>query len=516
MSQQQQLASPGPALLPALVQCAELWKAGDYERIIQLLGRAHAIDPGNHRVAIDLGFAYAMQYDFASAQKYFDAALAVAPSRADALIAIGNYWARVRNYEESAACFARVIEHQTVPIAALIRLAEFYRRGRMLREAEEMVARVFHIDKRNGAALLLQARLFREQEKFGPAEGLIRSILADASCSTVHSAAWDELGTILDKNGEFDAAMAAFITGKSLMQNEASRALRQLQLLQAAREQMRRSLSPNILRQWRNAGENEAQSSRRLALLCGHARSGTTLLEYVLDAHPDIISVEETFVFSNKAHVLLGRSLKPHPSIIDQLNSLTPRTLRRTRGDYFRGIDEFMREPVGNRLLLDKNPVLTPDIPAFLRLFPESRFLVALRDPRDVCLSCFTQSAAMSPDSASWLTLEGTIRNYASIMGVWLAMRELLPNAIEVRYEDMVDNLEKNARSVLSFLNCSWDERVLRFDENARSKLVRSPTYADVTKPVYRTAVGRWRNYEKYFAPYLEKLQPFLRAFNYE
>jgi hypothetical protein len=72
------------------------------------------------------------------------------------------------------------------------------------------------------------------------------------------------------------------------------------------------------------------------------------------------------------------------------------------------------------------------------------------------------------------------------------------------------------ARRTLDFLGVPWDARVLGFDAHARQKVVRSPTYADVTKPVYKRAVGRWRNYQKYLEPHLEKLAPFVKAFGYE
>jgi hypothetical protein len=80
----------------------------------------------------------------------------------------------------------------------------------------------------------------------------------------------------------------------------------------------------------------------------------------------------------------------------------------------------------------------------------------------------------------------------------------------------MVADLESAARRVLAFLGVTWDESVLRFNEHARKKLVRSPTYADVTKPVFKGAVGRWRRYQKYLEPLLPKLEPFARAFGYE
>jgi hypothetical protein len=156
-------------------------------------------------------------------------------------------------------------------------------------------------------------------------------------------------------------------------------------------------------------------------------------------------------------------------------------------------------------------------VPAVIRVFPETKFLVAIRDPRDVCLSFFMQPLPLNISSVSYLTLEGTVEEYGALMGFWLAMAPRLRNPlIQVRYEDMVNDLEAVSRKALEFLGATWDPRVLRFDEHARQKLVRSPTYADVTKPVTKGAVGRWRNYQKHLEPWLPKLEPFVKAFGYE
>ena len=102
-------------------------------------------------------------------------------------------------------------------------------------------------------------------------------------------------------------------------------------------------------------------------------------------------------------------------------------------------------------------------------------------------------------------------------MSIWRTLAPLMPDPyLEVRYEDMVEDLESVARKTLDFLGVPWDDRVLGFDEHARKKMVRSPTYADVTQPVYKRALGRWRNYQKYLEPHLEKLEPFVKAFGYE
>ena len=127
------------------------------------------------------------------------------------------------------------------------------------------------------------------------------------------------------------------------------------------------------------------------------------------------------------------------------------------------------------------------------------------------------QPLPLAPVSSFYLTLEGTVTEYAALMGFWLSIKPKMPGPwLEVRYEDLVDDLESVARRTLEFLGMPWDARVLGFDKHAQTKIVRSPTYAEVRKPVFKTAVGRWRNYQKYLGPYLEKLEPFAKAFGYE
>ena len=145
------------------------------------------------------------------------------------------------------------------------------------------------------------------------------------------------------------------------------------------------------------------------------------------------------------------------------------------------------------------------------------KFLIALRDPRDVVLSCYMQNLPLNQVGAACLTLTDTTAEYAALMGTWQAIKPRMCNPwLEVRYEDMVTDLESVARRSLDFLGVPWDAKVLGFDQHARDKVVRSPTYADVTQPVYKRAMGRWHNYQKYLEPHLEKLEPFVKAFGYE
>jgi hypothetical protein len=241
-------------------------------------------------------------------------------------------------------------------------------------------------------------------------------------------------------------------------------------------------------------------------------------LEQVLDSHPDIVSAEETRVFTDEAQVLLTRGLPQGTPMLAALDGASVKSLGQARERYFHSMELFLDQPIGDRLLIDKNPDLQSLIPAFVRFFPEIKLLVAIRDPRDVVMSCFMQPLwPLSTGNATFLNLEGTVGTYMRVMGIWLTLKPLVKNPfLEVRYEDMVDDLESVARKTLDFLGVPWDARVMKFDEHARQKVVRSPTYSDVTKPVYKGAIGRWRNYRKYLEPHLEKLEPVVKAFGYE
>jgi len=359
--------------------------------------------------------------------------------------------------------------------------------------------------------------LERLQGSIEAAEEHTRAVLNHPSCEPkTRIRVWYELGANLDRQGRYDEAMSAFLEAKALQRPVASKAAAILQGIQARVKEQEQTITSAILQRW-VAASPQLGPAKRLAILCGHPRSGTTMLEQVLDSHSQIVSAEETHILHDEAYLPLSRGFAETGSVLQVLEAAATSQLCQSRDNYFRFTELFLGKTIGDRLLIDKNPALNVLIPAVIRIFPEAKFLVALRDPRDVCLSCFMQPLAINPVSSAYLTLEGTATQYASVMGFWQTMLPRMPNlSLEVRYEGLIDDLQGTARGVLTFLEVPWEEQVLRFHEHARTKPVRSPSYAEVTQPVFKTAVGRWRNYEKYLEPWLEKLSPFIQAYGYQ
>jgi hypothetical protein len=139
-----------------------------------------------------------------------------------------------------------------------------------------------------------------------------------------------------------------------------------------------------------------------------------------------------------------------------------------------------------------------------------------------VIVSCFLRYLPLNPVSVCFLTLQRAVQRYALDMNAWLRLREMLGGEmqegswLEVRYEELVADLSGQARQALELLGLPWSDSILKYRDRASAAPVRSPSYADVARPVYRSAIGRWKNYERQLAPVLSSLEPFVKAFGYD
>lgn len=490
------------------------WENLEFEKALHLIERAARKDPGNPSLLLNLAQAYVQRYDFAPAERYIEKAVKLSPNPTQTLEKAGQICLGLENVEMAFRYFKRASKKGEVSIGTVLYLVDMCIRDKRLEEAAEFLARADHNDSR---VRFQVADLRRAQGKTSEAEALFRDLLADSATSgEARIRGLYALGGILDATGQYDEAMGAWREAKAIYSVRVAPFLADRQIMQSRAAEMEQTITTDVLDRWR-ADAAKLQPARRIALLCGHPRSGTTLLEQVLDAHSDVISAEETKLMHDEAYLPLIRELPEGTDILPAFDSASPAVIARSRNNYFRCANLLLGRPIGSRLLLDKNPALNLLIPLVVRVFPEAKFLIALRDPRDVVMSCFMQALPLTPVSSTYLSLDTTVKQYANVMGFWLEMRPRMGDQWkEVRYEEMVDDLPSVARSTLEFLGLSYEENVLKFYEHARTKRVHSPSHADVRKPLYRTAVGRWQNYEKYLEPHMAGLDRFIKAFNYE
>ncbi|HEV2210111.1 MAG TPA: sulfotransferase [Verrucomicrobiae bacterium] len=465
--------------------------------------------PGSAMLWFEYGNTAARLREIPLARKAWDCAIRLEPSNAELIGLIGHQYKDLRKPEEAAACFAQAARTDPQAINPRISLAVLCEQRHRIDEARSAVEQCLAINPSDEQARYFAAVLDRRQNDLPQAETRLRELLAsDPKHPYVRYACRYELAQILDRTERFDEALLLLAEAKEFVRGLTDTNLLLKGYDQSAETARRfaRSQPAQVLKSWDKSfplGKREPLPP--LAFLGGHPRSGTTLLEQVLDAHPGVAALDEPGAFTEVLEPAFHKSRDHSSARLNALRRLYAKCLLQEAGDLAKG-----------KLLLDKNPSPTARLPVWLRVFPELKVLIALRDPRDVVLSCYFQNIPLNAANVNFLSLERTAKHYADLMDIWLAVREWEGFAwLETRYEDVVADLEKEGRRVTAFLGLAWEADQARFYEKSRAKQLYSPTYQDVTRPVYSRSVARWRAYEKHLAPILPALEPYCRVFGY-
>ncbi len=475
--------------------------------------------PGVSQLWAELGTAAAGDLDFTLFNQASQRAVELASADASMLVAIGLQYYRLRQLEQARDCFERAVAADPSSVQARLNLAGWLEQNRRLDEAWECVEASLTRHPKDGQALYFKAFLLHRKGLDGEAETALRDLLkSDLLLSLdVRSNANHLLGVVLDALGQYAGALSCLGTAKTLRRQitDTAKLEQTYEKMDQTRRKVLAELTPETLRRW-NEEAAAVPSPHPLALLGGPPRSGTTLIEQILGSHPDILVFDESHAFFKE----LVKTLNPLPPArgltFKSLNALTATGRAQLTGRYFKSLLSETEENPGARLLLDKNPAATALLHIWLRLFPQSKIVITLRDPRDIIISCYFQNIPLIWSNVSFLSLEQTARYYADCMDVWLRMRELGGfDWIETRYEDVVGNLEGEGRRITNFLGLPWHEAQATYYETARRKFIHAPTYDDVTKPVYNTAVGRWQHYAEALAPLQAGLANYCQAFGY-
>ncbi len=246
--------------------------------------------------------------------------------------------------------------------------------------------------------------------------------------------------------------------------------------------------------------------------IVGFPRSGTTLLEQVLDAHPQLVSMDEQPFMSKALEIVAGSGIR-YPS---ELGKLTVHALGDVRARYWDLARNKAALLPGQRLV-DKFPMNMTLLPLIRRVFPNARIILAVRHPCDTLLSCFLQNFRAPELALLCRDLNTLTAAYSRIFGYWYSQWALLrPSSYELRYEQLTVDFESEVRKLCAFLQLPWHEAMLAPGEHARAKgFISTPSYSQVIEPVNSRSVGRWRHYERHFSEVLPILKPWLGRWGY-
>ena len=366
--------------------------------------------------------------------------------------------------------------------------------------------------------LIVEAKCKRRQ---GDPEGAVQdleAIIANPIKANRLPGALIEMGIIQDKLGHYDLAYDYIARGQDT-QRQAP-----LQKARGGDDYFDRVLDG--CQQWfdkdKVAGwdHNVPQDGHRPPVfLVGFPRSGTTLTEQILASHAGVGILEEYDILGKMVFEDIQRCLQREIQYPDVLSELAPENILKLRKVYWDFALKLAKEKSieDKPVIIDKLPFNLKHMGLIQRLFPEAKIIMALRDPRDCCLSAFMQHFMHNSAMKHFYTLEGAVNIYGRVMDLYLKYKEILPlDVLEFRYEDMVEDQEGVSRKLIDHLGLEWDANVLEYYKAENKREIFTPSYDGVSKPIYKTARGRWKHYKKYFEPYQGQLKPYLEAFGYE
>jgi hypothetical protein len=287
-------------------------------------------------------------------------------------------------------------------------------------------------------------------------------------------------------------------------------------------------------REWVDGWTPSVPHDQAPVFLIGFPRSGTTLLEQVLDSHPDIVAIEEKQTVSPcfRSANLVCESMaavagKPPEGAswlqlmqrrLNYLARFSEKQLRELQALYFRQVAKYIDLKPG-QTLIDKMPLNSAYVGFIARMFPNARFIVALRHPADCVLSGHMQSFQMNDAMSNFLVLDDGASFYRHVMKLLWQYEEVLglkDRMHYIRYEDLIGDLEGTVTPLLEFLGLDWDAGMANYAEHAKGRgSLATPSYQAVGKGLYTASRYRWHNYADYLRPVLPHLQEAAERYGY-
>ncbi len=314
-----------------------------------------------------------------------------------------------------------------------------------------------------------------------------------------------------DRQSHYEDAWKALETAHALQMNIARQAAPELSKQDSRPLPMTaRSVTADAYATWEPLTDPSVLQSP--VFVIGFPRSGTTLLEQMLDAHPDFRSMDER----GYIYQLIERMEHAGQRYPDDLANLTQTDADQLHAVYWRLVERTLPD-IGQRRLIDKNPLNMLCLPMILRLFPAARIILCLRHPCDVLLSCSMQPFRSPAFMVMCSSLQRLARGYADAFEQCCRHFDVFkPQVLEWRYESVIDDFGAAVSRLGIFLGVEDPSPFANFPAHARAKrFIATPSYAQVTEPIHRAAVGRWQHYREHFEPILPLLRPWLERFGY-
>lgn len=471
-----------PAFPDALLNLARsLVRQGQHDEAERALRESIRLNPRSPEALYNLGMLYTRLNDsvnFKQGQEYLEKALALRPTYAQAWCGLIRSYERVTDYEKEEKTLDRAEKH--------------------VRDNVELK--------------IMRVTILLRQGKKDEVDGLIKFIdehLKDPS--TIHPATLTDLGKAYDQLGNPEKAMRWLRASNDHQKKVYNAHNVQGDTFVEKIEGYRRALSSYD--RWPESPPLSTDLPCPVFLV-GFPRSGTTLLDQIFSGHPDIEVIEERPAINHAGVKIMELTGKLEWDAVADIDDATVEAARATYYAVMKAEGASLRP---GSILIDKLPLNMILTPIVRRLFPDARFILALRHPCDCVLSNYMQRFTPNPAMAHMIDLKGAAEFYERCFSAWeQAVQTMNLKYHTIKYEDVVADLKGEIEKALDFLGLDWQDGVAAFDETAKTRRIKTPSRSQVTQKLYTRAKGRWHKYKDFMEDVPEMLRPWAEKFGYE
>ncbi len=473
------------------------YKQDDLEKGEALLRRSLQNRPGYPEALVGLGRVLHDADRLDEAETVLQEATESAPDKADAWCQLGTIYTEQGEADLAEAAYQRALAIDSNCADALTGLANLKLEAGKIDAAVADLHLALEADPDN-----LGARFHLTQsQKVQKGDSNLAVLEAKAASSdnlstekriSLHYA----LGKAYDDLKEYDKAFPQFIEGAKLKRGKINYSAT------ADAERTQRIIevfNPDRYQSLQGAGNPDATP----IFVLGMPRSGTTLTEQIIASHPAVHGAGELRdLLEVVQQPVSGQAVQPYP---DNLVGLDRATLSTWGADY---VARLRKHSSTAQHITDKMPANYMALGLIPLMLPNAKIVHVKRNPVDTCVSCFTRLFNRHQDATYDLAELGKhYMNYERLMQHW---KSLLPagSFLEVQYEDIVADMEGQARRLIDYVGLDWNDACLDFHKNERS--IRTASVTQVRQPIYKTSVERWRHYEAHLGPLLAELKPLL------
>lgn len=483
---------------------------GDAAAALGFAERAMAMSRHDAEVLNAYGVALDYCGRYKDALKAFDSALRQAPTRAGIHYNRACVLDRMGNNTQARMAFERTVALQANHAQALGRLAFLEMQRGNNGAAREYGSRALRLQPNEPSALLAVASADVQEKAYADALTRVRPLLGGTASINV-AIAQGLAADAFDGLKRRDEAFRAYAACNDILYrlHRGSFEVPGQDGARQSAERLAAYFQSAPADSWRG-GTTDAPA-RIHAFLVGFPRSGTTLLEQALAAHPDVETMDERLCLQDMTKEFLGDGAG-----IDRLATLSEEALEPWRKRYWQRVGEYGVQPTKS-VFIDKLPLNLVVLPLVAKLFSQAKILFAIRDPIDVVWSCFRRRFGMNAQMFELLSLDGAARYYDTVMRLGEIYRDRLGLAMhDTVYERTVADFEGEMRKVCAFLGIPWDAAMADFSTSARARAPNTPSAPQLAKGLYSHAVGQWKAYREQLAPIVPMLAPWRRRFGYD